>query len=244
VIAARARAQIVSSLEPERPISIEDAHAVPYRAFAISADWTQNWHGSTTNDYGPGFSLRYGAVRGLELGASVRYVSNPSSNSQRGISSGDLVLHALYDLRAETSAWPALAVRVGVEFPTGLDSEGTDLHLAGLATRTFGAVRAHANFAWTRLGDTTETERKDRIEGVAGIDVPTSSRGLTDSLFLADVVVRSNPIHDKRTIVTLEAGERLRIGSQSVFFVGAGSDVTGETDRARFRLRAGLTFFY
>ena len=55
----------------------------------------------------------------------------------------------------ETAAWPALAARVGVEFPTGLDSKGTDLHLAGLVTRTFGTLRLHANFAYTRLGYTT-----------------------------------------------------------------------------------------
>src|SRR5262249_7349938 len=96
--AAPLNAQIVSSLEPDRPISIEDAHAIPYRALSGSIDWTQNWHGSSANDYGPGLSLLYGAARGLELGGSLRYVTSPSSNSQRGISSGDLVLHALYDV--------------------------------------------------------------------------------------------------------------------------------------------------
>jgi hypothetical protein len=242
--AAPSSAQIVSSLEPDRPISIEGAHAIPYRALSGSIDWTQNWHGSSANDYGPGLSLLYGVARGLELGGSVRYVTSPSVNSQRGISSGDLVLHALYDVHEETSAWPALAARVGIEFPTGLDSKGTDLRLAALATRTFGAVRLHTNFAWTRLGATTEAERKDRLEAIAGADFFASSRGLTDSLLLADVAVRSNPVHEEHTIVTLEAGTRLRIGSQTVFFAGAGSDITGERERARFRIRVGVSFFY
>jgi hypothetical protein len=242
-LAASSRAQVVSALEPERPISMEDAHSIPYRALGISTDWTQNWR-EGRNDYGPAFSFLYGAARGLELGASVRWVTSPSANSQRGISSGDLVLHALYDVHEETSAWPALAARVGVEFPTGLDSKGTDLHLAALATRTFGTLRLHANLAYTRLGDTTDSERKDRLEGIAGVDFFTSSLGLTDSLLLADVAVRSNPVRDEATIVTLEAGERLRIGSRTVFFAGAGSDLTGEHERVRFRLRVGLSFYY
>jgi hypothetical protein len=238
------RAQIVSSLEPDRPISFEDAHAIPYRALSGSIDWTQNWHRSTANDYGPGLSLLYGVARGLELGGSLRYVTSPSANSQRGISSGDLMLHALYDLHEETSAWPALAARVGVEFPTGLDSKGTDLRLAALATRTLGVVRLHANFAWTRLGDTTGAERKDRLEAIAGVDFFASSRGLTDALLLADVAIRSNPVREEATVVTLEGGTRLRIGSQTVFFAGAGSDIAGGGQRARFRLRVGVGFFY
>ena len=243
LITPNARAQIVTELEPERPISMEDAHPLSYRAISGSADWSYNWR-QGRSDYGPGFSLSYGAARALEVGAAVRYVTSPGSNASRGISSGDLILHALYGISAETASWPAVAVRVGVQLPTGLDSEGTDLRLGALATRTFDAFRLHANLTWTRLGDTAVKERKDRLEGIAGIDLMTSRRGLTDSLFLADLVVRTNPLRGGRTIVTAEAGERLRVGSRTVFFAGAGSDLNGENYRARFRLRAGLTYVY
>ncbi|HEY6930046.1 MAG TPA: hypothetical protein VJA66_10255 [Thermoanaerobaculia bacterium] len=243
LIAAAARAQIVNELELERPLTMEDAHPLPYRAVSSSVDWTSNWR-EGRNDYGPGFSFTYGLARALEVGAAVRYVSSPDVNATRGISSGDLNLHALYGITPETASLPALAFRVGVEFPTGLDSKGTDLRLGGLATRTFGAVRLHANFGWTRLGDTGPTERKDRLEGVAGFDVITSPRGVTDTLLLGDVVVRTNPVRDAETIVTLEAGGRFRIGSRTVFFAGMGSDVTGSHDRAKFRLRAGITYVF
>ena len=125
LIAAAARAQIVNELEPDRPLTMEDAHPLPYRAMSSSVDWTSNW-GEGRHDYGPGFSFTYGLARALELGASLRYVTSPDVNASRGISSGDLLLHALYGLTPETASWPALAVRVGVEFPTGLDSKGTD----------------------------------------------------------------------------------------------------------------------
>jgi hypothetical protein len=240
-----AAGQLLSDLEPERPLSIEDARPVPFRAFSGSVDWTYNVRQEQLNDYGPGFSLLYGMARGLELGASVRYVTRPGRNAERGISSGDIVLHALYQLKTETVDWPALAVRAGVEFPTGLDSKGTDLHLAGLATRSFDMFRIHGNLLWTRLGATATMERNDRFEGIFGADcvVNPHSRG-TDTLLIADVDVSTNPVRGGRGIVAVEAGFRQRIGVQTIFFVGAGSELTGERDRAHFRVRVGLTHIY
>src|SRR6266508_1555558 len=121
------------------------------RVFSGLVDWTYNVRQDRLNDHGPAFSRLYGMARGLELGGSVRYVTRPGRNALRGISSGDIVLHALYQLKTETADWPALAVRAGVEFPTGLDSKGTDLHLTGLATRFFEMVRSYPIILLTRL---------------------------------------------------------------------------------------------
>ncbi len=244
LVAQAASAQLLSDLELERPLSIEDARPVSFRAFSGSVDWTYNVRQDRLNDYGPGFSLLYGMARGLELGGSVRYVTRPGRNAERGISSGDIVLHALYQLKTETADWPALAVRAGVEFPTGLDSKGTDLHLAALATRSFEMFRIHANFLWTRLGATAITERYDRFEGVFGADCVVNPQRLTDTLLVADVDVSTNPVRGGNRILAIEAGLRQSIGIQTIFFVGAGSELTGERDRAHFRVRVGLTHVY
>ena len=242
--AATAAAQLLSDLEPERPVAVEDARPVSFRAFSGSVDWTYNVRQEQLDDYGPGFSLLYGMARGLELGGSVRYVTSPGRNAQRGISSGDIVLHALYQLKTETPEWPALAVRAGVEFPTGLDSKGTDLHLAALATRSFEQFRLHANVLWTRLGAVFGTERHDRFEGILGADCVIHPRLGTDTLLVADVDASTNPVRGGTGIVTLEAGVRQRIGVQTILFAGAGSEVRGERDRAHFRIRVGLTHVY
>lgn len=244
LVAQAASAQLLSDLELERPLSVEDARPVSFRAFSGSVDWTYNVRQDRFNDYGPGFSLLYGMARGLELGGSVRYVTRPGRNAERGISSGDIVLHALYQLKTETADWPALAVRAGVEFPTGLDSKGTDLHLTGLATRSFEMFRIHGNFLWTRLGATGSTERYDRFEGVFGADFVVNPQRLTDTLLVADVDVSTNPVRGGNRILAIEAGLRQRIGIQTIFFVGAGSELTGERDRAHFRVRVGLTHVY
>ena len=243
-MATTGTAQLLSDLEIERPIAIEDARPVSFRAFSGSFDWTYNVRQDRLNDHGPGFSLLYGMARGLELGGSVRYVTRPGRNALRGISSGNIVLHALYALKTETAEWPALAVRAGVEFPTGLDSKGTDLNLAALASRSFERLRVHANFLWTRLGATEATERYDRFEWILGADCLVNPRHQTDTLLVTDVGLQTNPIQGGHTIVFTEAGLRQRIGVQTIFFVGAGAELTGERDRAHFRARIGLTHIY
>ena len=238
-----AGAQFLSNLEPERPLAMEDAIPVPYRGFAGSADWTYSLRKGSLNDYGPGFSLLYGPLRGLETGAAIRWVTRPGRNASRGISSGDLDLHALYQFVEESGVTPAIAARVGVQFPTGLDSKGTDLHMAALATRSFDAFRLHANVRYTRLGAVSGQERRDRYEGVLGTDFPAPG-GSTDTILMFDVSARSNPLLQAETIYQLEAGARWRIGPQTLLFLGTGTELTGLPDRARFRGRIGITHVY
>lgn len=244
LLTTAASAQQLSDLEPERPVALQDARPTSFHAFSGSVDWSYNVRKDARDDYGPGFSLLYGLARRLEVGANVRYVTSPGSNSRRGISSGDLNLHALYGIATESTAMPALALRVGVQFPTGLDSKGTNLHLGALATRSFDAVRLHANFLWTRLGARLPDERSDRFEGIAGLDWTVGRHGRTDTLLVADADVRSNPVIGGNPILSIEAGARRRIGSQTLVYLGAGSALTGEHARAGLRLRAGLTHIF
>src|SRR5262249_47958683 len=241
LIGSMASAQQVSNLEPERPISIEDARVVPYRALSGAVDWAYTERRDGLNDYGPGFSVLYGALGGLEIGGSLRYVPRPGRNAGRGISSGDLFLHGLYAIRPESATWPALAVRADVQLPTGLRSKGTDVHLTGIATRSLESVRLHANVRFTYLGATAPLQRSERYEAIAGIDFFVSRRGLTDTLAVADVAVRTNPVVGGLAVVTVEVGARRRIGSQTVFFAGAGSDLTGPNDRTKIRARIGVS---
>jgi hypothetical protein len=244
LLARRAGAQFLSDLAPDRPLAIEDARPVSYRALSGATDWTYSLRKGSLNDYGPGFSLLYGLLRGLETGADIRWVTRPGRNADRGIASGDLALHALYQIADETGTRPAVAARVGVQLPTGLDSKGTDILLAALATRSFDAFRLHANLRYMRLGATNSLERRDRYEGAVGVDFLPPGSGTTDTIVLADAVVRSNPVVGGTTIVLLELGARRRIGPQTLLFAGAGTEITGLPDRARLRLRVGLTHLY
>lgn len=243
LLAKVAGAQFLSNFEPERPLAMEDANPVAYRGFSGSADWTYSLRKGSLNDYGPGFSLLYGPLRGLETGAAIRWLTRPGRNASRGIASGDLDLHALYQIVEESGPLPAIAARVGLQFPTGLDSKGTDLHVAALATRSFDDFRIHANVRYTRLGAISGQERRDRYEGVLGTDFLPPG-GSTDTIFMADFSARSNPLQGAETIYQLEAGARRRIGPQTLVFLGAGTELTGLPDRARLRIRVGITHVY
>ena len=237
-------AQFLSNLEPERPITVEDATPIPYRAISAGVDWTYNVRRGGLNDQGPGWSLLYGATRSLEVGAAQRYVTRPGRNALRGISSGDLEIHALYAVLDETAQRPAIAARVGLAFPTGLDSRGTDLQLGALVTRSFDSLRLHGNFRWTRLGDTIPTERSDRLEAGLAVDFLASGPGRTDTLILGDVTVRTSPVILGDAIVNIELGVRHRIGVQTIVFGGVGSEISDQPDRPRVLFRAGISHVF
>ncbi|HMA17287.1 MAG TPA: hypothetical protein VKS03_02520 [Thermoanaerobaculia bacterium] len=242
--AASLRAQVLPNLEPERPLTIEDATPIPFRALSVGLDWTYNFRRSALDDEGPGLTVTYGALRNLEVGAAQRYVTRPGRNALRGISSGDLEFHALYGVVEESARHPALAARIGVVLPTGLDSRGTDLELGAIGTRSFEKMRAHASFRWTRLGDILPGERADRLEGGVAVDFLASAAGRTDTLILAGVTVRSSLVVNENAIVDVEAGVRQRIGIQTVVFGSIGSQITGRSDRTQVRLRAGISHLF
>jgi hypothetical protein len=237
-------AQILPNLEPERPLAVEDAAPTPFRALSAALDWTYNLRRGGLNDQGPGLSVAYGASRNLEVGFAQRYVTRPGRNALRGISSGDLELHALYGLAEEGVHRPALAARLGIVFPTGLDSRGTDLELGAIATRSFDALRAHVNLRWTRLGDTVPNERSDRVEAGLALDFLASAAGRTDTLLMADVTVRSSPLVTGNAIVDVEIGARQRIGIQTAVFGAIGSQISDTPDRPRLRVRLGISHLF
>lgn len=237
-------AQILPNLEPERPLAVEDATPIPLRALSVGLDWTYNFRRSALDDEGPGISVTYGALRDLEVGVTQRYVTRPGRNALRGIASGDLEVHALYGLTDESGRVPALAARLGVVFPTGLDSRGTDLELGAIATRSFDKFRTHASFRWTRLGDILPGERADRLDGGIAVDFLASGAGRTDTLILAGAMVRSSLVVNENAIVDVEAGVRQRIGIQTVVFGGIGSQITGRSDRTQVRLRVGISHLF
>jgi hypothetical protein len=237
-------AQILPNLEPERPLAVEDAAPIPFRALSVAVDWTYNLRRGGLNDQGPGVSITYGVVRDLQIGFAQRYVTRPGRNALRGISSGDVELHALYGLVEEGRRRPALAARLAVVFPTGLDSRGTDLQLGAIATRSFDALRAHASLRWTRLGDIVPNERADRVEGGLAVDFLMSRAGRTETLLLADVTVRTSPLVTGDAIVDVEVGARQRIGIQTAVFGAIGSQLSDTPDRPRLRVRLGISHLF
>ncbi len=240
-LALPAAAQEISNLEAARPVAMEDATPLDRGTWSASADYAYARRLDNVDYAGPALSLEAGVLRGVEIGGETRLLTNPTMNAARGIGSGDLDLHALAALHTETAGGPALAVRADGILATGFASHGTNVSAELIATRSFESFRLHATGGVLYVGSTRPEERRNRVYGVFGFDARPSGPWRTDTLAMADVVVRQSVLTGGKVSVGLELGLRHRIGLQTMFYAGLGSEVAGDPDRIRYRGLLGLT---
>ncbi len=239
--AGLARGQAISNLEAGRPVTIEDATPVALGAFSASADYAYARRLDGVQYSGPLFSLVYGAYRNLEIGAESRLLTNPRLNASRGIGSGDLDVHALGTLVAETADRPSVGLRADILLPTGFASHGTDWSAEALATKSFAGWHLHGNFGNLYVGDTRPEERRNRFFAAVGADFAPFGPWNTDTLVVGDVVVRQSILSDGKSSVGLELGVRHRAGMQTIVYAGISTEAAGEPDRIRYRGLLGLS---
>ncbi|HET9794286.1 MAG TPA: hypothetical protein VFS34_07475 [Thermoanaerobaculia bacterium] len=240
-LAHPAAAQEVSNLEAARPVAMEDAAPLERGTYSASADYAYARRLDNVDYAGPAFSLVAGVLRGLEIGADSRLLTNPTMNASRGIGSGDLDIHALAALHTETDHAPALAVRADGILATGFASHGTNVSAELIATRSFESFRLHATAGALYVGSTRPDERRNRVYGLIGFDARPFGPWRTDTLAMADVVVRQSVLTGGKVSVGIELGLRHRIGLQTLFYAGMGGEVAGDPDRVRYRGLLGLT---
>lgn len=242
--ASSAAAQQISNLESPRPVTMEDATPLAPGTLSFSADYAYARRLDNVDYAGPAFSLAGGIFPGVELGAETRLLTNPRLNASRGIGSGDLDIHLLGAIHRESAGAPALALRVDTILPTGVASHGTNVSAEAIATRSFDSFRMHATFGDLYVGSTRESQRRNEVYGVLGFDFPAFGTWRTDTLAMADVVVRQSVLTGGDVSVGIELGIRHRLGMQTLFYAGLMTEVTGEPDRIRYRGILGFTHFF
>ena len=239
--AAPAAAQQISNLESGRPVTMEDAVPLDAGTYSFSADYAYARRLDNVDYAGPAFALVGGVLPGVEIGADTRLLTNPRLNARRGIGSGDLDVHALASVHAESAAAPAIGVRADAFLPTGFASHGTNVSAEALATRSFESFRVHAAIGDVYFGSPREAQRRNQVYGYLGFDTPAFGSWKTDTLAMADVVVRQSVLTGGKVSVGIELGLRHRIGVQTFFEAGLMSEVAGERDRVRYRGLLGVT---
>ena len=242
--ATSAAAQQISNLESGRPVTMEDATPLAVGTLSFSADYAYARRLDNVDYAGPAFSLAGGIFPGLELGAETRLLTNPRLNASRGIGSGGLDIHILGAVHKESPGAPAFAVRVSTFLPTGFASHGTNLSAEAIATRSFHSFRLNATLGSLYVGSTRESQRRNQVYGVLGVDFPAFGTWQTDTLAMVDVVVRQSVLTGGNVSVGVELGIRHRLGMQTLFYAGLMSEVAGEPDRIRYRGILGLTHFF
>ena len=239
--AAPAAAQQISNLESGRPVTMEDAVPLDAGTYSFSADYAYARRLDNVDYAGPAFALVGGVLPGLEIGAETRLLTNPRRNARRGIGSGDLDVHALATVRAESAAAPAIAVRADAYLATGFATHGTNVSAEALATRSFDSFRVHAAFGDLYYGSPREDQRRNQVYGYLGFDTPAFGPWKTDTLAMADIVVRQSVLSGGKVSVGVELGIRHRVGMETYFEAGLMSEVAGERDRVRYRGLLGVT---
>lgn len=236
-----ARGQSISNLEAGRPVTVEDSVPIARGAFSASADYAYARRLDDVEYAGPLFALVYGAYQNLELGAESRLLTNPRLNARRGIGSGDLDLHALGAVSTETATRPSIGLRADVILPTGVASHGTNWSAEVLATKSFEGARLHGNFGNLYVGDTRPGARRNRLFAAVGVDFTPFGAWDTDTVGLADVVVRQSLETGGKISLGLELGLRRRVGMQTIFYAGMATETAGDPDRIRYRGLLGLS---
>jgi hypothetical protein len=239
--AAQAGAQEISNLESGRPVVMEDATPIATGRFSASADYAYARRLDNVDYAGPAFSLVAGVAHGFEFGAESRLLTNPRLNARRGIGSGDLDVHGLGQIVRESEKSPAIAVRGDVFLGTGFASHGTNASAEALLTTSFDAFRLNGGVGSLYVGSPRQDQRRNQLFAVVGIDTPAFGKWKTDTLAMADVIVRQSVLTGGKLSVGVELGLRHRIGLQTLFYAGMSSEVAGEPDRLRYRGLLGLT---
>ena len=228
------------NLDPNRPIGMEDAYAVPKGEIGMEGGvrFNDRREGRTRVTFQP--QIIYGAFDNTQIEIQGDLMSDP--NTLVGAAkSGDLHVGVLYNFNTETISLPAFAVRVAVELPTGVNSKGVDTQMTGILTRSFGRLRAHLNAGYTVLGSPQGQERPGTYRAVAAVSYPLGYPTSFSDTLIASVYTRESDLRGQRNHTGLEIGLRHQLSSRVVLDGGLGTEFVGPADRAALLGTIGLS---
>lgn len=179
------------NLDDGRPSRVTDAVAVERYAFELSLPWRfSSGRGSSAHTLAP--ALEYGIARNLVVGVDLELVADrggagaPIGESHAGLS-------LFYNARRETPGAPALSFELEVGQPTAA-SLLSDLGatLTGIATRSLGRSRWHANLAARVGGPDAEPDGAAEPRWWAGLAWDYTLYR-TSTLLVAELVAEDGP---------------------------------------------------
>lgn len=228
------------NLDPNRPIAIEDAYPVPHGEIGVEGGvlFNDRKQGNSRWVFQP--QILIGAFANTQIELSSNLATDPTTVVGDD-KSGDLSLGVLYELNTETVNVPAFAVRAGLGFPTGVNSQGVDTELTGVMTRSFGRWRTHLNVGYTFLGSPQGNERSGWYRVVAAVSYPLGYPTSFRDTIIANVFTRQSNLVGQTNPTGIGMGLRHQVSSRVVFDMGLGSEFAGPPDRSVFFSTIGLS---
>ena len=228
------------NLDPNRPIQMEDAYAVPKGEIGLESGVRLNDRraGRTRITFQP--QIIYGAFDNTQVEIQGDLFTEPHSVVGAN-KSGDLHLGLLYNFNTETLTVPAFAIRVEADVPTGVRSKGIDTAVMGVLTRSFDRLRAHLNAGYTLLGSPQGQERRGGYRVTAALSYPIGYPHRFRDTLILDVYTRQSDLVGRRNHTGIEFGLRHQLSSRIVVDTGVGTEVLGPTDRSALTGTVGLS---
>ncbi len=133
------------NLDDDRPVVTEDAYPVERYAFELLAPYRFESEAGGTQLHIAVPEVEYGLARNTQVGLKLPLAAaDQGTETDWGLAG--LRVFGLYNFNTESRRLPALALRADATFPVGsLAGEGSRFAIKGIATRSWGRMRAHLN---------------------------------------------------------------------------------------------------
>jgi hypothetical protein len=228
------------NLDPNRPIAVEDAYAIPEGELGVEAGvrFNDRRQGRTQATFQP--QIIYGAFRNAQIEIQGDLFTDPRTVVGAN-KSGDLHLGLLYNFNTETLRLPAFAVRVEADLPTGVNSRGVDTQMTGIMTRSFDRWRVHVNAGYTVLGSPQGQERPGTYRAIVAVSYPFGYPMRFRETVIASLYTRQSDLRGQTNHTGVEVGVRHQFTSRVVLDAGIGTEFLGPSDRAAVQGTVGVS---
>ncbi len=229
-----------SNLDEGRPLRLEDPYPIASGELAVEAGLGFTFQRRSQDRGVFPIQVLYGVYRNTQLGLGTTLSTDPHEIDEQ-TKSGDLELEALYNFNQETLTLPAVGVEVELNFPTGVDSSGTDVRVKGLLTKSFNRLSLYVNAGYDFLDGAKRGERDSRYEFIVGASYPAGAPQYTRMTVLGDVFTQQSVQHGDANIVGAEAGFRYQLTPRAVLDAGISSEFAGPAERSIFFFTTGIS---
>jgi hypothetical protein len=228
------------NLDPNRPIQMEDAYAIPKGEIGMEGGVRFNDRRTARTRFVFQPQIIYGAFDNAQIEIQGDVFTEPASLVGAN-KSGDLHLGLLYNFNTETLMLPAFAMRVEADLPTGVDSRGVDTQLTGVVTRSVGRLRVHLNAGYTFVGSARGMERNGVYRVVVAASYPIGYPYRFRETLIVDLYTRESDLIGQRNNTGVEIGLRHQVSSRVVLDGGLGTEFYGPVDRTAVTGTIGLS---
>jgi Putative MetA-pathway of phenol degradation len=229
------------NLDEGRPLRLEDAYPIGHGEVAIEAGagFTLQRRGADRGLFP--IELLDGALPNLQVGIGTALSTDPREIDDRP-KSGDLRFSALYNFNQETLTLPALAVKLGLDAPTGVDAHGFSIEAKGIVTKSFERLSLHLNAGYEFITSSGGDERDGRYKLALGASYPVGAPRFTRATLIGDVFAEQASRRGDPTTVGTEVGLRYQLTPRIVWDAGVGTEFAGPAARSKFSFTTGLSF--